>query len=490
VSTIKNIKGQLSAFTSSGNFKNSYWSLIEFAIYPLLMLIATPFFIAKLGVEQLGVWMLINSIIGSLGVLSGGFGDAAIKFISKYRGRNDEEGIKRVVNATYSLFFFISVCVFVFGYLVLFTEDHFSIFSSNIANRELIFKSLYVVVLLFVGRLIEQIILAIFRGFERYDIASKFSIISKTSMLLVNILLAGMGFSLVQIFISSTIITFVNLLFEIVWIKKFYKHIHFFPRFDRITIKEISSFSIWSWLQTLSGIMFSQADKFLVAYLAGLKVLAYYSIGFMVANQIHAMFSAMSSWLFHVIAKKVEQKSDIIEPYLKIQFFLITSAVFLIAILYVFRQFIFTKWLGDVTYANSITFIEGFLYLEVFLIPFIVPFYYYNAAGFIKENTLFMVASNVAMLIFIYVFFQIQGHDGLIWGRLAGFFIVFAFWLYDIHTRLLKSYGLLRGIVAFMPSMIFMLFFSIHNLYLQIPLAALFLFFIWRLYRSALVEKV
>jgi O-antigen/teichoic acid export membrane protein len=464
--------------------------LIEFAVYPLLMLLATPFFIKKLGVEQLGIWMLINSIIGSLGVLSGGFGDAAIKFISKYRAHNDESGIKRVVNATYSLFFFISILVVIFGYLVLFTEDKFAFFTNNTSNRELIFKSLYVVILLFAGRLIEQIILAIFRGFERYDIASKFSIISKTSMLLVNILLAGLGFSLIQIFISSTLITFVNLVFEIVWIRKFYRHIEFVPKYDKETIREVSSFSVWSWLQTLSGIMFSQLDKFLVAYCAGLKVLAYYSIGFMVANQIHAMFSAMSSWLFPVISKKVEQKTDIIEPYLRIQFFLISSALFMITVLYVFRQFIFTKWLGTETYAESITFIEGFLYLEVFLIPFIVPFYYYNAAGLIKQNTIFMVASNLAMLIFIYVCFRLQGHDGLIWGRLVGFFIVFAIWLYDIHTRLLKDYGLMKGIVAFMPSIIFILFFTIHNFYIQIPLAAIFIFFLWRLYRAALVEKM
>ena len=64
-------------------------------------------------------------------------------------------------------------------------------------------------------------------------------------MLLLNIVLAAMGFSLIQIFISSTIITFLNLLFEIIWIKKFYKHIHFFPRYDRKTVKD--KLGIWGY---------------------------------------------------------------------------------------------------------------------------------------------------------------------------------------------------------------------------------------------------
>lgn len=452
------------------------------------MLLATPFFINKLGVEQLGVWMLINSIIGSLGVLSGGFGDAAIKYISKYRARNDSEGVSRVVNATYSLFLFISLIVLVLGYIFLFLANHFSLFTVSITNRELIFNSLNVVLLLFVGRLIEQIILSIFRGFERYDIASKFSIISKSSMLLVNIILAYFGFTLIQIFISSTIITSVNLFFELVWMKKFYSEIRFTPKFDRTTLKEISSFSIWSWLQTLSGILFSQADKFLVAYCAGIKVLAYYSIGFMVANQIHAMFSAMSSWLFPFISKKVEQNSNIIGPYLKIQFFLISSAIFMISVLFIFREFIFLNWLGELTYSNSITFIEGFLFLEVFLIPFIVPFYYYNASGLIKANTFFMVASNIIMLVFIYLFYKIQGHDGLIWGRLFGFMLVFSVWFYDIHKRLLKDFGPLKGAMVFLPSIVFILFFSNSNLIVHLVLGALFFVLIWRLYRSALIE--
>ena len=46
----------------SQNFKNSFWNFVNALIYPLVLLIATPYFIHDLGVEQYGIWMLMNSI--------------------------------------------------------------------------------------------------------------------------------------------------------------------------------------------------------------------------------------------------------------------------------------------------------------------------------------------------------------------------------------------------------------------------------------------
>lgn len=450
--TLKDIFSHLLDFKKTKNFRNSYWSLLEFAIYPLLMLLATPFFIEKLGVEQLGIWMLINSIIGSLTLLNGGFGDAAIKYISKYNAKNDSAGVSRVVNTTFSLFVSISAIFILIAYLLLVGEDHLQLFSSDVKHRELLFQSFYAVVLLFAFRLIEQVVLSFFRGFERYDVASKFSIISKSTMLLINIALAAMGYSLIQIFISSTVVTFINLLFEIWWLKKFCPYLVLYKKPDKATLKEISTFSIWAWLQTVAGILFSQADKFVVAACAGLSVLAYYSIGFMVANQIHAVFAAASSWLFPVVSKKVEQKDDLLGPYYRIQFFMILGGLLCIATLFVIKQPLFLAWLGQETYNNSILLIEGFLLFEVLIIPFIVPFYFFNASGHIQKNTLFMLATNILMLALMYFGYIFYSTEGMLVGRIVGTMFVYLFWIISIHRLLFNQKNILNAFLIFMPS--------------------------------------
>ncbi len=481
--TLRDIFSHLWNFKKTKNFRNSYWSLLEFAIYPMLMLVATPFFLKKLGVEQLGIWMLINSIIGSLTLLNGGFGDAAIKYISKYNAKNDSEGVSRVVNTTFSLFVSISIGFIVIGYLVLVAEDRLQLFSSGVKHRELLFQSFYVVISLFAFRLIEQVVLSFFRGFERYDIASKFSIISKSTMLLINIALAALDYSLIQIFLSSTVVTFVFLVLEIIWLKKFCPYLVLYKKPDRATLKEISSFSIWAWLQTVAGILFSQADKFVVAACAGLSVLAYYSIGFMVANQIHALFAAASSWLFPVVSKKIEQKSDLLGPYYKIQFFMILGGLACIATLFAIKYPLFITWLGAETYNNSILLIEGFLLFEILIIPFIVPFYFFNASGHIQKNTLYMLATNILMLTLMYFGYINYSVEGMLVGRIVGTMFIYLFWIISINRLLFEQRNILTAFLIFGPSASFVAIVLAPSLWIKLILILPLVYFLFDIYR-------
>lgn len=448
------------------------------------MLLATPFFIEKLGVEQFGIWILINSIIGSLTLLNGGFGDAAIKYISQYNAKSDSEGVSRVVNTTFSLFIYISVIFVLMAYLILIGEYHVKLFSSDVNHRELLFQSLYAVVPFFVFRLVEQVILSFFRGFERYDMASKFSIISKSTMVLINIALAAMGYSLVQIFISSTVVTFISLLFEIRWLQKLCPYLVLHKKPDKATLKEISSFSIWAWLQTVAGILFSQADKFVVAACAGLSVLTYYSIGFMVASQIHALFAAASSWLFPVVSKKVEQRDDLLQPYYRIQFFMILGGLLCIGTLFAIRQPLFIAWLGQETYNNSILLIEGFLLFEVLIIPFIVPFYFFNASGHIQKNTLFMLATNILMLTLMYLGYIFYSIEGMLVGRIVGTMLVYLFWILSIHRLLFNQRNTLRPLLIFMPSTILVAMVLATSLIVKAVLIVPMTYFLFSIYKK------
>src|ERR1035437_7929361 len=84
-------------------FKNSLWNTADVLILPMLMLLVTPFFIKKLGPAEYGIWMIVNSIIISLGIFNIGAGVAAIKFISKYNALSDTQNIRRIVVSTFPL---------------------------------------------------------------------------------------------------------------------------------------------------------------------------------------------------------------------------------------------------------------------------------------------------------------------------------------------------------------------------------------------------
>src|ERR1700756_1599701 len=73
---------------------NSAYSVAEYIALPLCMLVAAPFLVHHLGLPQYGIWMLVSSILGSVGILSTGFGDATVKYVSAYRAKKNFQGVE------------------------------------------------------------------------------------------------------------------------------------------------------------------------------------------------------------------------------------------------------------------------------------------------------------------------------------------------------------------------------------------------------------
>src|ERR1041385_2232356 len=97
----------IGSLQKSRNFResagNAAYSIAEYIAQPVSMLLAAPFLVHKLGLQQYGIWMLVSAILGSMGILSTGFGDATVKYVSTYRGQNNQAGVERTIRATLTI---------------------------------------------------------------------------------------------------------------------------------------------------------------------------------------------------------------------------------------------------------------------------------------------------------------------------------------------------------------------------------------------------
>src|SRR5579859_4191504 len=109
----------VNALRVSRNFRdsagNAFYSIAEYIAQPVSMLVAAPFLVHKMGLDQYGIWMLVSAILGSIGILSTGFGDATVKYVSSYRGQNNPAGVERTIRATLTINMFLGS---LFGLLV------------------------------------------------------------------------------------------------------------------------------------------------------------------------------------------------------------------------------------------------------------------------------------------------------------------------------------------------------------------------------------
>ena len=71
-----------------------------------------------LGQSEYGIYNLASSIISYLSLLSLGFGSSYIRFYSRYKVNNDEEGIKKLNGLYLTVFFIIGAISLVAGLLL------------------------------------------------------------------------------------------------------------------------------------------------------------------------------------------------------------------------------------------------------------------------------------------------------------------------------------------------------------------------------------
>jgi O-antigen/teichoic acid export membrane protein len=453
-------------------FKNSLWNTADVLVLPMLMLLVTPFFIKKLGPAEYGIWMIVNSIIISLGIVNIGAGDAAIKFISKYNALNDKQNIKRIVASTFSLNIVITIIIIILGTILFFVIRKINFLNIDAAYMTLASGSVLLGSVVFGMKQMEQLALSIFKGFERYDTSSIMSIISKFLLLASQFTVVYYGYSLIYVFLASSIITVVVVGFDYMWVKYRIRYLSFYIKYDGSSIKEIFSFSSWSWTQSVLGIIAGHADRFVVITFAGPKFLAYYALASTIGGQIHQVITATISWAFPKVSGKTERKENLLPLYYKLQFLVITGGTIIIGFLIIFQKQIFLTWLGAETYSNSILLIKLFLYLAFINMVSIVPYFFLLGANLIRISAIFMFISVVLTVTMMIIFYHFAEVNGLAYGKLISSLISIPLMLLFVHYNIIEKKNLMSGFILYLPVLLLIAGFYIENVYSFIFVAA------------------
>ena len=63
----------------------------------LVSLVYTPIMLRLLGQSEYGLYQLVYSVVSYLSLLSLGFGSSYLRFYSRYKAQNDEDGVAHVI---------------------------------------------------------------------------------------------------------------------------------------------------------------------------------------------------------------------------------------------------------------------------------------------------------------------------------------------------------------------------------------------------------
>lgn len=465
------MQARIRRLQQSTTFRNSIWSILEAGIYPLLMVLSTPLFIYKLGIEQYGLWMLVNSILISFGMFNFGLGDATIKFVAKFLATDNVLKVRQIVRLQLSNSLVVGVLIVAVSFLFAFIVNHFKLFDLSASNHNSLVRLIPVAAFMVSLRILEQVLCSVFKGYEKYGKSSLLTIISKCAILGVQIVLLYKNASVVNLLIGSILVYLVVLLFQFIYTLRFLKMGPMILYYNGSLFKEVFLFGGWAWLQSMVIIVAGQLDKFIVASFAGLEILAYYSLGVMVFSQMHNIFTAAFSWLFPKIAKNIETQEDSSHLLQQARALLVLAALGLLFFLLILSEFIFPFWIGESMFDLSKVYITGFLAYEAFAILAIVPYFYLIGANRVKMNALLESAFKTLNVISMLVFFYFFGAVGLIYGLLFAAMIYIPTQDYIIFKRVFHraQHTVSQSISLLFPSVgVLFLFFYPTNIWVAI----------------------
>jgi len=286
-----------------GSAANSAYSLLEYIAQPALMLVSAPYLVGRLGLDRYGIWMLVSSFAGTFGIFQIGLGDATIKYVSTYKGRNDREGVSRIISGTLALSGLLgAVCALVLFLAAPFLVHH--VFRIEAANYMEAIRAIQIGGLIVWVQGIYQVFSSTLKAWEEYGPPTKISVAMKAATILGAVCLAALGRGVVEILLATAGVIVIATYLQAVATRKTLQLNTVRPKVDRQTWNEILGFGVYSWIQNAAGVAFSQADRLLIAMMLGTASLAYYTLCLQATQQIHGLVAATFSFLFpHISAK-------------------------------------------------------------------------------------------------------------------------------------------------------------------------------------------
>ena len=342
---------RVSALGSSRNFResasNAAYSVAEYVAQPVALLLAAPFLVHRMGLPQYGIWMLVSAILGSMGILSTGFGDATVKYVSTYRGQNNPAGVERTIRATLTINTALGA---VFGGLVWLAAPWLahSAFKIEAELQSASIAAIRISAIILVLRSVESVFVSTLRAFQRYGPPVKLNVFLRAVVVVSAVVLAAWGRGVVAIMLATLFWSALVVGLQAVAARKVTGAFNILPTLERHALGEVFAFGCFSWLQALAAVVFSYADRFLVAAMLGTVPVAIYVLCVQATQPIHGLGSAAFNFLFPHISSRHEA-GEIHAPRRVFRFALLASVGFSLALalpLVLLGKPLLTLWMG------------------------------------------------------------------------------------------------------------------------------------------------
>jgi O-antigen/teichoic acid export membrane protein len=417
---VRDPHSSLMSDTKRRGYSNALYGVADYLALPLGMLLAAPFLLGHLGTAQYGVWILASAAVSSGGIVSGGFGDAVIKYVGDCRGRRDWPGITRIVRSMISINLILSgIVAIVLWYFAPYVSRHIA--KVDLALASICLRSLRIGSGLLLIKSVESVFISTLRAFETYGPTVLISICSRAAILASAIVLTSCRRNVVWIMVATVFISTFGTVAQALALRARIGGFSPMPSWHRKTVRDIAAFGSFSWLQAISGIAFSHADRFFVGFFIGAPAVAYYGLCVQAAQPIHGLISSGMHFLFpHLSTRYPIVPLSEIRRKIILAFKVNGILVFVLSLpLVALGSRFLSWWVGPAFGQQSLLMFPTIVCSFAFLGMNVTAHYALLAVGHVRVVTYLNLVAGIAMLLTMAMLIPQHGLQGAALARLV-----------------------------------------------------------------------
>ncbi len=399
---------------------NAGWGVLDYAAYPIGMLLVAPIVLRNMGAAEYGIWSVATVAVSMGSIIAAGFGDANIQHVASRRGMGRPDLLLRTVRCMISINLVLGTAVAILTWVLApYAAQH--VVPSNAALQAGCLWSLRLACILIWLRTLESVCISTQRAFERYGPAVRTSLIARLASLVAAAALTYFTHNVAALLGAAVVANVIGTLLQFGQLRRLLNAGSLMPILDRAAIKALLGFGVFSWLQALSGIVFGQADRLFLGLSAGAVAVASYALCTQMAQPIYGVAASGLHFLFpHLAGSRVSRAPAELRRVVLTAFVgnLLMVAAAAVA-LGIFGQDILHVWAGKEIARSAFGVLPTIIAGSALLGINVTATYSLYALGRVRVVTWLNLAGGVAMLLLMVYLAPRFGAYGLAIARLS-----------------------------------------------------------------------
>ncbi len=438
--------------------RNTLANYISYFIRIAVSFFLFPFVVHRLGATQAGIWFLLSSITGYLGILDLGVKPALVKHIAQYNARGDKKAINEVVSTGFFIFLIIGIIAALAMVVIgIFFPQLFKISADVVPQAQI---SAYIVAAaLLLSFPLSAVGGGVLNGLQRYDKSRTAGIFSALTGSAAIVFLLWKGYGLVAVVIADQVTNFLSWVLSFILAKKIAPYLAVrIKSITKKTLKEIFKFSWFVFLMELASQIIYHVDKIVIGVVLNVKFIVLYEAAYKIQKTITKIPMLIVSAIMPASSELNAQNNPLAlkKLYLYSTKYMTAFFLFLVIPVLIFTKQILNIWVGA-EYESAAIYAQLLLLTAFFVLNHTASAQILTGIGKIKKITRYQIIVAIMNLVLSVILAKLIGLIGVILGTVIPFVLMEWFYIKISFQTLgvgVKEYFSQVLLKAYLPALV------------------------------------